>query len=196
MNTLTEKQKRILDFLQEYNAKHGYTPTQTEIQRRFKFSSIATVQDYLKALESKNAIVRGNGKWNGIEVLSNKLPLLGKVAAGKPIEYVKHQETIEVPHDMLQGGGPYFALQVVGDSMIDEGILSDDLVIVRKREAAENGQIVIAMIDEEATIKRFYKRGSHIELKSGNAKYAPIMVKPHENFKIAGIYCGLIRYSN
>ena len=122
------------------------------------------------------------------------IPLLGKVAAGQPIEHRKHQERIEVPLSMLKGAGPYFALQVSGDSMMGEGIWDGDYVVIRQQETANNGDIVVAEIGDEATIKRIYKKKNTIELHSANPKYKPIIVNEHTPLKIAGIYRGLIRY--
>ena len=192
-NQLTDKQEKVLKYIKTYIAKSGHGPTQEEIKRNFGFSAVSTVHDYLKALEAKGAITRHAGKWSGIEVRDNWIPLVGKVAAGRPLEYLKQDEKVEVPTSMLKGSGPYFALQVVGDSMINEGILEDDYVIIRKQDNAENGQIVVALIENEATIKRFVKKKTHVELHSANEKYAPIVVKPSRHFQLAGVFCGLIR---
>ncbi|MGE0207432.1 MAG: transcriptional repressor LexA [Candidatus Babeliales bacterium] len=195
---LTKNQKQILDFITRHTEKQGYAPTHEQIMSEFGFSSKGTVQHYLIALESKGALKRSWHKASGIKLTEEKgsISLLGKVAAGKPIEYTKHDERISVPLDLLKNNHNHYALQVVGDSMIGEGILEDDFIIVRETQSAENGQIVIAMIDNEATVKRFYKKKSHIELHSANEKYKPILVNSAQNFRIVGVFGGLIRRGN
>jgi len=191
---LTEKQQKVFDFIQSFIKKNERAPTLSEIAKHFEFKSVGTVQDYIDALEKKGVISRESRSWGNIELVESGVPLLGRVAAGRPIEHVKVGENIEVPQAMLKSGGKHFALEVVGDSMINEGILEGDYVVIRQKDAAENGQIVVAMIDNEATIKRFYKKRSGIELHSANEKYAPILVQPEQNFHIEGIFCGLIRF--
>ena len=191
--SLTTKQQKVFEFLQVYMKKNERAPTLNEIAKHFEFKSVGTVQDYISALEKKGVINRESRSWGGIEIVENGVPLLGRVAAGRPIEQLKVGESVEVPQAMLKAGGKHFALEVLGDSMINEGILEGDIVIIRQKDSAENGQIVVAMIDNEATIKRFYKKRNGIELHSANEKYAPILVKPTQNFHIEGIFCGLIR---
>jgi repressor LexA len=193
-STLTQKQKKVFDFIQSFIKKNERAPTLNEIAKHFEFKSVGTVQDYIDALEKKGVISRESRSWGNIELVESGVPLLGRVAAGRPIEHVKQGENIEVPQAMLKGGGKFFALEVVGDSMVNEGILEGDLVVIRQKDSAENGQIVVAMIDNEATIKRFYKKRSGVELHSANEKYAPIVVGAEQNFHIEGIFCGLIRY--
>lgn len=192
---LTEKQRRVLEFIEKFQARFERAPSYEEIRKHFDFKTRSTVQDYIKALKEKGYIHTSERKWNNIELSHDptSIPLLGKVAAGEPIQYLKFDEKISIPQDMLKARGEYFALQVMGDSMINEGILEDDYVIIQKQETADNGQIVVALIDNEATIKHFYKKKTHIELHSANAKYRPIVVKPPMEFKIAGIFRGLIR---
>lgn len=195
-SVITEKQKKILEFIESYSKKHDASPTLTEIQKNFGFSAIGTVQYYIQELVQKGYIARAHGKWASIEVVreKNSIPLLGKVAAGTPIQYLSHNEKIEVPPQMVKSQGGYFALQVKGDSMIDEGIWDGDYVIIKKQDSAENKQIVVAQINNEATIKRFFKKKNQIELHSANEKYAPIIVKDNQTFQIEGVYCGLLRY--
>jgi repressor LexA len=196
VENLTEKQKRVLEFIEKYSAKFERSPTFEEIQNHFSYKSVGTVHDFITALKSKGYLEKNSRRWNGLGLVkdSSAVPLLGKVAAGRPIQYQKFDEKIDIPKSMVTGNmGNFFALQVLGDSMIDEGILEDDYVIVQKQESANNGQIVVALLDDEATIKHFYKKKSQIELHSANTKYAPIIVKPQQDFKIAGILRGLIR---
>ncbi len=176
METLTEKQKRVLEFIESYSFKNDRSPTFEEIQKHFGYKSIGTVHDFITTLKLKGYIEKSTRKWNGLELSkeTNKVPLLGKVAAGRPIQYHKYNEKLEIPMHMLSGTGRFFALQVLGDSMIDEGILEDDYVVIKEQETAENGQVVVAMVDNEATIKRFYKKKGMIELHSANEKYKPL----------------------
>lgn len=197
MENLTLNQRKILDFIKKYQQKSGTSPTYDVIAKHFGYSAKSTVQHYVDALITKGYLTKERYLSHGITLFSegNLIPLLGKVAAGQPLEHKKHDERIEVPLSMLQGAGPYFALQVSGDSMIEEGILEGDYVIIKQQEEAHNGDIVVAEIDSEATIKRYYKKKSHIELHSANPKYKPIIVDTFTNFKISGIYRGLIRHS-
>jgi repressor LexA len=192
--SLTLKQQKVYEFLQAYMKKNERAPTLNEIAKHFEFKSVGTVQDYISALEKKGVISRESRSWGGIELIESGVPLLGRVAAGRPIEHLKVGENIDVPQRMLKAGGKHFALEVVGDSMVNEGILEGDIVVIRQKDSADNGQIVVAMIDNEATIKRFYKKRGGVELHSANEKYAPIVVKSNQNFHIEGIFCGLIRF--
>ncbi len=194
---LTEKQQRVLVFIRDFREEQGRSPTFEDIQLHFGYSSLGTVHDYISALQEKGYLTKGNRKWHNIELTENDntLPVLGKVAAGRPLEHLKSEEKIEIPPNMRKGPGSYYALQVVGDSMINEGILEDDYVVIKRQADAENGQIVVALIDNEATIKRFFKKKGRIELISANEKYAPIVVEDSKTFSIAGVFCGLIRFS-
>lgn len=197
MENLTLNQKKILDFIKKYQQKSGTSPTYDVIAKHFGYSAKSTVQHYVDALISKGYLTKERYLSHGITLHSegNLIPLLGKVAAGSPLEHRKHEERIEVPLSMLKGTGPYFALQVSGDSMIDEGILDGDYVIIKEQQDAQNGDIVVAEIESEATIKRYFKKKSHIELHSANSKYKPIIVNGGISFKISGVYRGLIRHS-
>ena len=125
--------------------------------------------------------------------LVQSLPLLGRVAAGRPIEAIQSPEMIEVPASLLRKSGEHFILKVQGDSMIGDGILDGDFVVIRKQSTAENGETVVALIENEATIKRYQKHRSQIELHAANPAYPAIQVKPGARFKIEGILAGLIR---
>ena len=196
---LTSRQKQIYDFVIGTIREKGYAPSIPEIGRRFDIASTNGVSDHLKALEKKGYI-RRIGK-RAIEVLSilgeplmtatRDIPVLGRVPAGKPFLSEENAEGIlSIPSDM--GSGKLFALQVKGDSMTGAGIIDGDRVIVKQQGTAENGEIVCAIIDGEATLKRFYKRGNVITLKAENEKYAPIVVTRGE-FRIAGRVVGLLR---
>ncbi|HEY3168635.1 MAG TPA: transcriptional repressor LexA [Candidatus Binatia bacterium] len=197
--SLTARQKAIYDFLLKTIREKGFAPSIHEIGRQFKIASTNGVSDHLKALEKKGYI-RRVGK-RAIEVLNalgktvltatRDVPILGKVPAGKPFLSEENIEgLLSIPDDM--GSGKLFALQVKGDSMIDAGILDGDKVIVKQQGTAENGEIVCAVINSEATLKRFYKKGGVITLKAENEKYTPITVSEGE-FRIAGRVVGLMR---
>jgi repressor LexA len=196
---LTARQKAIYDFLLKTIREKGFAPSIPEIGRQFKIASTNGVSDHLKALEKKGYI-RRVGK-RAIEVVNalgktvltatRDVPVLGKVPAGKPLLSEENIEGhLSIPDDM--GSGKLFALQVKGDSMIGAGILDGDKVIVKQQGTAENGEIVCAVINGEATLKRFFKKDGVITLKAENEKYAPIAISEGE-FRIAGRVVGLLR---
>ncbi len=195
--TLTPKQQRFLSFLQTYQEEKGYAPTQWEIARRFRLKSLGTVQNYLRALEGKGYLSKS---WNGRRAIrlseckatAVTIPFAGVVAAGRPIEAIEQQETLEVPASLLRGG-ENFALRVRGDSMIEDGIHDGDIVIVRRQPTAENGETVVAMIDGEATVKRLQRKADRVELQPANAALRPIVVERGRGFQILGVVVGLIR---
>jgi len=194
---LTPKQQRLLSFVQSYREDKGYAPSQAEIARHFRFRSLGTVQNYLKALEGKGYLARQKNLSRSLQLMevhssSVRIPLAGRVAAGAPIEAIEQQETVDVPPSLIRGG-TNFALEVKGDSMIGEGIHNGDLVIVRKQSDAENGQIVVAMLDGEATVKTFHRSRKGIELVPANAAMHPIRVESGQGFQILGIVVGLMR---
>jgi repressor LexA len=197
--TLTPRQKEIYDFVLKAIREKGYAPSIPEIGAKFKIASTNGVSDHLKALEKKGYI-RRVGK-RAIEVLSSlgkpvlssvrDIPILGRVPAGKPFLSEENVEgLLTVPSDM--GSGKLFVLRVEGDSMIDAGILDGDQAIVKQQATAENGQIVCAMINGEATLKKFYKKDGVVILRAENENYAPIVVSGGE-FRILGRLVGLIR---
>lgn len=199
LSALTRRQQEIYDFVLQTIREKGYAPSIPEIGRRFQIASTNGVSDHLKALEKKGYI-RRIGK-RAIEVLSalgepvltamRDIPLLGRVPAGKPfLSEENWQGHLTIPSDM--GSGKLFALQVKGDSMNNAGILDGDRVIVKQQSTAENGEIVCAIIEGEATVKRFYQEGGVITLRPENENYPPIVVSKGE-FRIAGRVVGLIR---
>lgn len=198
MSPLTPKQKKIAEFIQSFTDREGYAPSQQEIASAFGFSSLGTVQNYLVRLEAEGVLSRQWKAKRGVKLLNPKqvsveLPLAGIVAAGKPIEALERQDTIEVPPSMV-GTGENFVLRVQGDSMIGDGIMDGDYVVVRKQTTAENGQTVIALIRGEATVKRLYRKSRHFELHPANPAMAPIIVADEESFRIEGIVVGVIRH--
>ncbi len=197
---LTPKQKEFLGYIAGYIDQWGHSPSFDEIRSHFGFRSYNAVSTYLKILERKGYI-RLPGKKNqkrSIEVIRPvetsrfELPLLGKVAAGKPIEAIEDIQTIEVPPSMAQKGD-HFVLRVEGASMEEDGILDGDYVIVRKQPSAENGETVVAIINNEATVKKYYRHKDYIELRPAHRGMEPIRVK-HEDFRIEGKVVGVIRY--
>ena len=197
--TLTSRQKEIYDYLLKTIREKGYAPSIPEIGKQFKIASTNGVSDHLKALEKKGYI-RRVGK-RAIEVLTalgrpalnavRQIPLLGSVPAGKPFLSEENiEDLLTMPSDL--GSGKLFALQVKGDSMTGAGILEGDRVIVKQQATAENGEIVCALINGEATLKRFYKKAGVITLKAENEKYPSIIVSDGE-FRIAGRVVGLLR---
>ncbi|PKN50195.1 MAG: repressor LexA, partial [Deltaproteobacteria bacterium HGW-Deltaproteobacteria-16] len=180
---LTRKQREILDFLTSTIERQGFAPSFEEIAEQFGYQSLATVHEHLTNLERKGYIRRSFNESRSIEVLpprgttgATEIPLLGMVAAGMPIESVMAGEVIPVPDSMLPRRGPNYALKVRGESMIDEQILDGDLVVVNGRDSADNGEMVIALVNgAEATVKRFYREpGGWIRLQPANAQMRPL----------------------
>jgi len=198
---LTERQKAILDFIEEYQGGHGgVAPTHREICERFGYSSYGTVYKHLKLLEQKGYLTRDWNQKRGIELVQSgpakaalELPFVGQIAAGHPIEAVQGNESLEVPDHLLgRRQAQHYVLKVVGDSMIAEGIQEGDLVVVAQREQAEPGEMVVALVDEEATLKRFYPEGKGVRLQPSNPAMDPIRV-PASSVKIQGVIVGLMR---
>lgn len=200
MKTLTKKQKQILDYVEEFMKGQGFAPSYREIADHFGLSSTATVHAHIKSLEDKGFIRVLDGHARAIELAGGRLgfkehslelPLAGLIAAGEPIEAISGNETIDVPHSML-GSGEYYALQVKGESMIEDGIFDGDYVVIERRETANNGDTVVALLNgREATLKRFYKEIDHIRLEPANSNMKPIIAR--ENLKLQGKLIGLIR---
>ncbi len=197
---LTEKQKAFLRYISHYMEDWGRSPSFEEICSHFGFSSYNTVTTYLKTLEWKGYIRLPNKKnqKRAIEVISPvetrrlEFPLLGRVAAGKPIEAVEEVGAIEVPPSMA-GQGDHFVLQVRGDSMKEDGILDRDFIVVRKQPTAENGQTVVALINNEATVKKYYKQENYVELRPSHTDMESIIVKEGD-LRIEGRVVGIMRH--
>jgi repressor LexA len=196
---LTEKQKTFLAYLSEYQEAWGQSPSFDEICEHFGFRSYNTVATYLAHLERKGYIRRPTAKnqKRAVEVVRPvesrrfELPLVGTVAAGRPIEAVESRDVIEIPPSM-QGRGDHVVLRVKGDSMRDDGILDGDYVVIRRQPTAENGETVVALVDNEATVKRLYRRGDHVELRPAHEGMAPILVREGE-LRIEGKVVGVVR---
>lgn len=193
---LTKKQKEVLDFITEYVRENGYSPTQKEIQQFFGFKSLGSVQDYIKYLTNGGYLNNDSHSVRGlmpstVQQNSEDIPLLGSIAAGTPIEAIENSDMISVPVHML-GRGQHYALRVKGESMIEEGILSGDVAIIKHQTQADNGQIVVAVVDNETTLKKYYKKAKQIELHPANKSMKPIVIKDKE-CEIRGLLVGLIR---
>jgi repressor LexA len=198
-NYLTPRQKEILEYIREFRRGRGFSPTHREICERFGFTSYGTVHKHLKLLESKGFLRRDWNQKRGVELTEPEsaavptIPFLGRIAAGKPIEAVRDEETLAVPPELLRGPhGEHFVLRVVGDSMIEEGIQDGDLVVVQRRDSASIGDMVVALIDDEATLKRFYPEGERVRLQPSNRAMAPIWVAAGK-VRVQGIAVGLMR---
>jgi repressor LexA len=198
---LTRRQREILSFLSEYTEEHGYAPSFEEIAGRFNYNSLATVHEHLTNLERKGYIKRSYNESRAIEILPSELyhravelPLLGTVAAGAPIEALSHGETLAVPDAFLRKSGSHYVLRVRGESMIDEQIRDGDYVVVNDRQAADNGEMVIAMLDgSAATVKRYFReRDGRIRLQPANETMSPLYVH-EDDVRIQGIVVGVLR---
>ena len=199
--TLTKRQNEILSYLRAHIAEHGYAPSFEEIAEQFTFASLATVHEHLTNLERKGYIRRQYNESRSIEVLpprgtakATEIPLLGRVAAGLPIESLMHDETIAVPDEILPRRGPNYALRVSGNSMVDEHIVDGDYVVVHGRDAAQNGEMVIALVNgAEATVKKFYREaGGWIRLQPANTAMTPMRYQERDVL-IQGVVVGIIR---
>ncbi len=194
---LTKRQQEILEYLRQHISAFGYAPSLEEVAHRFRLSSVATVHKHLSNLEKKGLIRR---KWNrsrSVELVENEaatreVPLLGRIAAGRPIEAIQDSETMAIPPDML-GRGRTYILRVDGDSMVDEGIRDGDHVIVEERKEARNGETVVALLGEdEVTLKKYYREGKKVRLEPANPGMKPIIVN-EEDVTVQGVVIGLLR---
>jgi len=193
----------VLDYIRHYFEVNQEAPTIAEIGKEFGMTSSASAHHVVSILEREGLIRRIPNVSRGIEIVEEttsvekyEIPLLGVVAAGAPIEAVLNYETVCIPRDMMREGR-MFALRVRGDSMIDEQIRNDDLIILQSRQTAENGQTVVALIDgSDATVKRFYGSRNHVRLEPANPNYKPIVIRPPERVQIQGAVVGVIRKYN
>jgi len=193
---INERQRAIYDRVAEVLQAGEPAPTVAALGRMFDMSQQAMSKN-LKTLEKAGLIRRDPGKHRSLELVeaqpeARRVPLMGRIAAGQPLETVIDQRTIEVPVDLLPKGEVY-ALEVNGDSMIEDGILDGDVVIVRRQSMAFNGQTVVAVVNEEATLKRYYHEGARIRLQPANALLKPFYVGPDEEFEIRGVVHALYR---
>jgi len=195
---LTKKQKRILDYIKRYIKKNDLSPTLEEIKKHFKLSSISGVHQHVEALKNKGYLQKEENQPRAINVYSQEtlinIPLLGIIAAGQPIEAVAQKETIAVPQHRLPSSGEIYALRVTGNSMIDENINDGDIILVKHQDTAENGQKVVALIDNhEATLKKYYQERGYIRLQPANKTIEPIIIKNNKDLTIQGIVIDVIK---
>jgi len=201
MKYLTERQRDILQFIREFQQERGIAPTHREICDRFGFSSYGTVYKHLSLLEKKGLIRRDWNQKRGVELVEQtapetppgvrELPLFGTIAAGQPIEAYPSEETVTVPENLTSRGDNY-VLKVRGDSMIEDGILDGDYVIIARRERAENGEMVVANVNGEVTLKRLYKEGERVRLQPANSLMNPIYAHARD-VAVQGVVVGLMR---
>lgn len=195
---LTPKQAEILEFIKDNLRRKGYPPSVREIGQAVGLSSSSTVHGYLRKLEKKGYLRRDPTKPRAIEVLDPEcervecvnVPLLGRVAAGVPILAVENQEDLFPLPAHFTGAGEFFMLKVQGESMIEAGILNEDMVVVRRQQDANNGDIVVALLEDEATVKRLYKESDRVRLQPENSTMEPIYTN---QLQVLGKVIGLVR---
>ncbi len=198
MSTLTKKQKQIYDFIREYTGKNGYAPSLTEIGNEFGVSTASTIHKHISNLIEKGLVKRIKGVARSIELVGKKtvdfmaIPIIGTIAAGRPIEAIEvSEDVVEIAKDRRFQNGELYALKVKGNSMIGDGIFDGDIAIIKKQEWADNGDTAVAIIDDnEATLKKFYKEKGRIRLQQANPVFQPIFRKRVE---IRGIAVKIIR---
>jgi len=195
---ITKRQKEMLEYLRAYIAQHGYAPTLEEIGRHFRLTSLATVHKHLQNLVQKGRIRRLAHHSRAMEIVPERgaaraaqIPLLGHVAAGTPIEAVETPETVTLPEELL-GRGETFALRVRGDSMVGEGILDGDVIVVESRAQAQNGATVVALVRGDATVKKLYRERGRVRLVPANERMKPIVARADE-VQIRGVVMALLR---
>jgi repressor LexA len=195
---LTEKQKRIYEFIREYIEEKDMSPSYSEIKEYFGFSSLNAVNDHIDNLIKKGFIQKGSSNQKRSITLAGRaaravsVPLLGLVRAGEPIDVCEVSEYIDVPEEIL-AKGENAALRVTGNSMIDSNICDGDVIIVRRQSTAENGQIVVALVDNRATVKEIHFHKDRIELRPHNTEMKPIYVGPDQELQIYGVLVGMYR---
>lgn len=201
---LTERQKQILDFVFDFVSARGMAPTHLEIRRRFGYRSYGTVHKHLKLLRQKGYLRGGWNQKRGLELTektlrsrraaANTVPFHGRIAAGRPIEAVAGVDDLSVPGHLLERGAPsrHYVLQVEGDSMIDDGICDGDLVVIAQRDDARSGEMIVALIDDEATLKRYYPEEDAVRLQPANREMEPLFV-PADKLRVQGVVVGLMR---
>ena len=197
MPTLTKRQKQILDFIKNYIGDYGYSPTFEEIKKHFKLKSVATIHEHIETLVEKKFLMKDNNSARGIELPKKQpdaieIPMAGTITAGQPIEALEETgETITITKNEIGKTGKHYALRVQGNSMIDEGIFDDDIVIIRQQPVAENGETVVAVIDDnEATLKKLYREKDRFRLQPANPSLFPIYRKEVE---VRGVVVKIIR---
>ncbi|PIS35809.1 MAG: hypothetical protein COT36_00380, partial [Parcubacteria group bacterium CG08_land_8_20_14_0_20_38_56] len=197
---ITKRQKEVLDFVKIYSKEKGYAPSLEEIQRKFKLASVSTAHFHISKLRKAGYVEKSENKARAISISKKeplvKIPLLGVIAAGQPIEAIENKESIVVPKSKLPRATEVYALRVRGDSMIDENINDGDTILIKRQNIAENGEKVVALINgNEATLKTFYKEKNQIRLQPANKNYQPIIVKRGQDFSLQGVLFDVIKTS-
>ncbi|MEK7544093.1 MAG: transcriptional repressor LexA [Patescibacteria group bacterium] len=189
---LTGKQKNTLDFINSFLREKGFSPSLHEIAN-YLGKNLSTAQYYVNELEEKGYLTKNANKARGISPITNQhnIPLLGYIAAGKPIEPIENPEEIQVPSNIeIDSRYPHYALKIKGDSMIDMGILDKDIVLIKHQMTANNGEVIVAITEDGATLKVFRKRGGKITLEPRNKNY--LVIEP-QKLEVRGKFVGLIR---
>ncbi|MBU2539746.1 transcriptional repressor LexA [Patescibacteria group bacterium] len=194
---LTKRQKQVLDFIKDYTKKRGYSPSLEDIKRKLKIVSVSTAHFHVKKLQELGYLNKEENKPRAINLYENEqmvsIPLLGTIAAGEPIEAIENKEMIAVPKTKLPPSSDIYALRVSGNSMIDENINDGDIVLVKKQGTADNGQKVVALIDnQEATLKKYYREGGYIRLQPANKSIEPIIIRNNRDIAIQGVVIDVI----
>lgn len=200
---LTERQKAVLEFIASYQRENGISPTHREIRDEFGYSSFGTVYKHLKLLQEKGFLRRDWNQKRGLELVravpgaplttTSEVPFMGFIAAGLPIEALPGDEKLAVPNHLFEGPiAEHYVLKVTGESMIREGIFDGDFVVVLRREEAKPGEMVVALVGGEATLKHFYPEGDTVRLQPANPEMEPLRV-PASEVKVQGVVVGLMR---
>jgi len=195
---LTKRQKQVLDFIRSFKAKKGYASSFEEIKRHFKFASVSTAHFHVKKLQDMEYLKKEENRPRSISVFESErmiqIPLLGIISAGQPIEAIENKETIAVPKSKLSRNENVYALRVVGNSMVDENINDGDIILVKHQTVAENGEKVVALIDNyDVTLKKYYKEKGQIRLQPANKSVQPIIIKGNQDLLIQGIIFDVIK---
>ena len=202
MTAITKKQRKVVDFIDSFQEINGYSPSYEEIAEGLGYRSKGTVHKHLKNLLEKGFITKEWNRSRSVDIVPQNvstgavdLPMLGRIAAGLPIEAILEREMVSVPEDML-GRGNHYVLHVKGNSMIDEQIRDGDYVIVEERNSAETGETVVALVGgEDATVKKYYREDDRVRLQPANESMQPIVL-PASSVAIQGVVIGVLRKYN
>ncbi|MBI5358570.1 transcriptional repressor LexA [Candidatus Amesbacteria bacterium] len=195
---ITKRQKQVLEFIKIFRDKKGYAPSLEEIKHHFGLASVSTAHYHVKSLEKMSYLKKQENLPRSIDVFETRpmvqIPILGRISAGQPIEAIQDKEIIAVQQNLILSSSEVYALRVVGNSMIEENINDGDVILVRKQETAENGQKVVALIDNhEATLKKFYREKGHIRLQPANKAMEPLIFRNGHDISIQGVVLDVIR---